>query len=288
MKIVTWNINFWENWKKENRTEWKNMILDYLDKMEFDFLLLQESNAEILFGSGNGYEDDTQLFYDVDNMFFSEQGYHVYFGQGIELHTYKDKVYYHHLRLNEIIENNDKNIDTWGNSIIAKRKYILDDRCFEKHYYRNSRGIDYCGRHILMCYDFFMENNKTISLINFYGKKDPNGGYPILEYGINDIKDFVDTSNDHPIILAGDFNSDPIKEPENNKIFFKKLKEIGFENCTEGRNFVNTMVTDARPWPNDKVFVNKPYNEMVNCSLINTSKRLSDHKPIECIINFPN
>ena len=46
------------------------------------------------------------------------------------------------------------------------------------------------------------------------------------------------------------------------------------------------MVTDAIPWPNDKVFVNKPYNKIVNCSLINTSKILSDHKPIECIIDF--
>jgi endonuclease/exonuclease/phosphatase family metal-dependent hydrolase len=287
MKIVSWNCRFWENWKnKKNRTEWRNNILEYLNKLNYDFLLLQEINAILLYRN----EEETlsnQDLYKVDEFFYSETGYHAFFGSS-NFDNKNDFIYYHELKLDEIGTETTKDITPWGNSIIARKKFNLNNNCIEKHGHRLNSGIAYCGRNILMCHDYSMEDGKTISLINFYGKHDPNNGYPILEYGINDICDFMKTNTDnHITILAGDFNSDPVKEPVYKRIFFDELEKMGFVNCTQENDFENTMVQGVKAWPNDKVFVNRPYNKLVKCKLLkDTDLKLSDHRPIECIINI--
>jgi hypothetical protein len=141
-----------------------------------------------------------------------------------------------------------------------------------------------------MFYDFSLPGGKTISLINFYGKSDPNGNYPVLEHGINDIKNFTNNTNDDRlIILAGDFNSDIEREKiKKYKHFFEVLNDIGYVNCT-GR-FKSTMVPEIglmKQYPNDKIFVNRQYSNLIKCDLLeNTTIELSDHKPIECIIDI--
>jgi endonuclease/exonuclease/phosphatase family metal-dependent hydrolase len=281
MKIVSWNCRFWENWKnKESRFEWRKNIKEYLDNLDYDFLLLQEINDFLLL-----FKNDADLFSVQDiNQLHSETG----FGSSSWVNINDHVFYYHELKLNEIGANITKDIIPWGNIISARKKYKINYKSIDKHYDRLYSGTAYCGRHILMCHDYSMEDGKTISLINFYGKKDPNNGYPILEYGINDIRDFMTTNtNNHITVLAGDFNSDPIKEPIYKKIFFDELEKMGFVNCTQDKDFENTMVQGARAWPNDKVFVNRPYDKLVECKLLkDTDLKLSDHRPIECIINI--
>ncbi|GHV17178.1 hypothetical protein FACS189493_4330 [Spirochaetia bacterium] len=193
-----------------------------------------------------------------------------------------DKViFYNELDFEEIGAESVKEIVPWGNAIITR------DIANKSRWNTLPDGDNYCGRRLLECIDFSLKNGKTISFINFYGKKAPKGDYPILKDGINDIKHTVKNNTDnHLIVLAGDFNSDPIKEPEYKELFFDKLEELGFVNCTQDAVFKNTLVPGARwQWPDDKVFVNKPYHGLVKCSLRNdTNLELSDHKPIECII----
>jgi hypothetical protein len=199
---------------------------------------------------------------------------------GGEFHLADKVAYYNELDFEEIGAVSDKDIALWGNAIIAGYDYSPEPNILPD-------GNDYCGRRFLETVDYSLKNGKTISFINFYGKHAPNGGYPILEHGIDDIKHTVENNLDnHLIVLAGDFNSDPVKEPEFKRLFFDKLEELGFVNCTHDAAFENTMVPNARPWPNDKVFVNKPYHGLVKCSLrYDTTLELSDHRPIECIIN---
>ncbi|GHV95731.1 hypothetical protein AGMMS50293_20510 [Spirochaetia bacterium] len=269
MRIVSWNLNFWQNWKNiKKRPEWKKSVLNYLNTLDCDFFLLQEINPTCL--------------YDLDpdesksrNKLVKESGKSAW----IEFQLSDKAIFYNELDLEEIGAESAKEIVPWGNAIIARgiankpRLNPLPD------------GDNYCGRRLLECIDFSLKNGKTVSFINFYGKNGSHS-YPILEYGINDIEHTVKNNADkHLIILAGDFNSDPIKEPEYKKLFFGKLEELGFVNCTQGLAFKNTMVSGARSWPNDKVFVNKPYQDLVECSPQNdTNLELSDHKPIECII----
>jgi endonuclease/exonuclease/phosphatase family metal-dependent hydrolase len=271
MKIVSWNCHFWEEWKKtEKRIEWKKNIVNYIDTLEYDFLMLQEINPEYLFDydlekqkETNGYLTLSSKTQNRRKLFLKDNSV----------------IHYDELDLDEIGATSKKEIVPWGNAIITRnssgRGYITN-------------GKKYAGRNALQCYDFDLQNGRKISLINFYGKKEPNSSrYPILEYGIEDIENFVkNKQDDHLTILAGDFNCDPVKLPEYKKLFFDKLIELGFINCSESKDFENTMVSGARPWPNDKIFVNRHYHKFVECSLRNdTSLELSDHKPIECIID---
>jgi endonuclease/exonuclease/phosphatase family metal-dependent hydrolase len=252
MKILTWNLNFWENWKNENRAEWRKNVQDYLSNLDFDFILLQESNPAHL---------------------MLKKPY---------------SIFCHLLKPEDFSIEHDTEFVPWGNSIAAKNGYTL----VKNHLVNNGEGTapDYCGRSALMYYDFSLPNGKIITLMNFYGKRAPSGDYPILELGLEDIKNAVNTNTgDHLIVLAGDFNSDFERETNSKyKRFFETLEEIGLINCTE--EFKSTMVPEKgerMQYPNDKIFVNKPYHELVKCTLhTDTSLKLSDHRPIECTINI--
>jgi hypothetical protein len=271
MKIMSWNCHFWEEWRKtEKRIEWKKNIVNYLDTLDYAFLMLQEVNPKYLFDFD--LEKPKETGESLTQLGKAPNGRKFLLEDGRVIH-------YDELDTDEIGATSKKEIVPWGNAIVTRNssgKRI------------NTNGENYCGRSALQCYDFDLQNGKKISLINFYGKKDPNSSkYPILEYGINDIENFLKGNKDgHLTILAGDFNSDPVKEPEYKKIFFDKLEKLGFINCTQNKDFENTMVHGARPWPNDKIFVNRPYYKFVECSLRNDTKlELSDHKPVECVID---
>jgi hypothetical protein len=100
MRIVTWNLNFWRNWKKKSKQEWKENVLEYLNNLNYDFLLLQEVNSDFLFGN----EDDikfSQIVRGAGELIAAKTGYKPGYGPSIT-YNYKDFVYYHELDLEEI------------------------------------------------------------------------------------------------------------------------------------------------------------------------------------------
>jgi hypothetical protein len=257
LKLFTWNIDFWQRYNKVKN--WKENIAKYLLNLDYDFILLQESNPSVIF---NNYSDQFEI---NDKM-----------------------VYFKKLINDEIGAKDSKKIIPWGNTIIANKKYT-----FIKDNFLNENGeIEnyYFGKSAFMCYDFKLNENDNITIINFYNKNQ-NGQYPMLKYIISDIEKIVKNKSDNIIFLAGDFNSDIERDP-NNKCFFNRLNEIGLFNYTDGAEFETTMVPeigDERQYPNDKIFVNKYYSSAnLICYLIkNTTFEFSDHRPIECIIRHP-
>ena len=253
MKLITWNINFWQNYGK--RKGWKENIAKYLSMLDYDFILLQESNPLIIFDK-NEYQ-------------FEINGKNVYFNKLLD---------------NEI-GTKTENITSWGNSIIADKEYSFINNNFLNKYGEIENY--YFGKSAFMCYDFKF-SNKNITLMNFYNKKQ-DSSYPMLKFIIADIEKILDSKKDNIIILSGDFNSDKVRDPSNLE-FFNQLNQIGLINCTESSEFETTMVPEIgikKQYPNDKIFVNEPYNKYVICKLIyNTTIELSDHRPIECNFQY--
>ena len=104
-----------------------------------------------------------------------------------------------------------------------------------------------------------------------------------------DLKNITkEMENKRLIIFAGDFNSDKNRDSINRK-YFEFLEELGFENITNGDEFVNTMVPEVRPYPNDKVFIRNVHGKFIkniNCKkIIDTKLDISDHYPI--LIEIP-
>ena len=256
LKFITWNIDFWRKYNKVNN--WKEKIAQYLSNLDYDFILLQESNPSIIFDN------------DLDQF------------------EINDKIVYFKKLLNEEIgAKDDKKLISWGNTIIANKKYT-----FIKDNFLNENGeIEnyYFGKSAFMCYDFKLNEKNTLTLMNFYNKNQ-NGQYPMLKYIISDIEKIMKNKRDNIIILAGDFNSDRERDPDNRE-FFDKLDQLGLKNSTDGVEFETTMIPEIgekRQYPNDKIFVNRRYCSNLMCKLINnTTIELSDHRPVECIIQYP-
>ena len=255
MKILTWNTNFWQSYGKKG---WKNNITQYILSLfeEYDFILLQESNPSIIFD-----KDENQFEINDKIIFFNK------------------------LLDKEIGADSRKKIIPWGNSIIADKRY----RFIRNNFINKNGEIEnyYFGKSAFMCFDFHFIDTLNITLLNFYNKN-MNGDYPMLKNVLADIENILKIK-DGIIILSGDFNSDIERDP-NNREFFNQLKKLGLVNCTEGKEFKTTMVPEIgnkRQYPNDKIFVNKPWKEIVECKLIkNTTIELSDHRPIECIVKI--
>ena len=255
VKLITWNINFWQNYRNK---EWKDNFAQYLLMLmkEYDFILLQESNPSLIFN-----KDENQ--FEID-----------------------DKVvYFNKFLIEEIGIETDKKIIPWGNSIIANKEFP-----FIKNNFLDKKGhIEnyYFGKSAFMCYDFKLDEKRNITIFNFYNKNQ-NGQYPMLKTVISDIEKVL-KNNKNIVILSGDFNSDMERDP-NNKEFFNQLSQLGLVNCTDDVEFETTMVPEIgikRQYPNDKIFVKKPWDKYIVCKLIkNTTIELSDHRPIECTIRY--
>ena len=269
MRILCWNMNYWNNTKGKLETviEWKNKCIEYL-KIEYlknekniDFYLLQEINP-------------FKLFERLPNQyFFSMPDYNIL---------------YHELKSELLFDGRNDNF--WGNAILFNKNISVVENNMD------IKGTYYYGRNAIMYYDFILPNKKNITIINIYNKINHAyySKYTMLEYLKNDsIIQKIMKSNGN-IILAGDFNT-----------FFKKDKDIiDFEkelepltNCAKDTDFWkthtyyhakdNTGIDDfCFASTNIKIDkINIPYKEWNNDQDKNHRwNGLSDHCPI--IVDF--
>jgi hypothetical protein len=153
MNFLTWNIAFWERTDKKNKTEeeikeWKNFAGMLIQRMDFDFILLQEVNPYFIYDEKYKIEDGPVHFFKTGNK----------------------NIYYHELL--EVLPKEGYNLkkdDLWGAAIIAHEKYTL----LKKYFYSIELkyiGENYWGYETLMCYDFKLNDERIITIINFYKK----------------------------------------------------------------------------------------------------------------------
>jgi len=270
MKIVSWNMNIWENihiynlkkdkkkllFFKNNHEEvnlWIQNCKNYIHELNADIFLLQETNPFALYKEKYEKNDINQYKLEKEN----------------------NIIYYHEL-YNELY-NEKLREDFWGNAIYIKKNNFtqIENNLFtkEKIYY---------GQNGLMCYNFKLKNGKELTIINYYNKRNLERKCYTMPNDIkNDLEILIKNKKDSLIILAGDFNSDKERD-KSSKAFFNFIEDKGFENITNGVEFYNTMVPKARSYPNDKIFlINKNKVVRLNCKLINDrNEDLSDHYPI--------
>ncbi|GBU28645.1 hypothetical protein R84B8_02205 [Treponema sp. R8-4-B8] len=218
LKLLTWNIDFWQRYNKVKN--WKENIAKYLSNLDYDFILLQESNPSVIFNNDSNH-------FELNNKM----------------------IYFKKLLNEEIGAKDNKNIIPWGNTIIANKKYTF----IKDNFLTKNGKIEnyYFGKSAFMCFDFKFNKKENITIMNIYNKSQ-NGYYPMLKYIISDIEKIIKKKKDNIIILAGDFNSDKERDP------------------------------------NNKIFVNKHYSNNSMCKLVNnTTFELSDHRLIECIMTNP-
>jgi exonuclease III len=178
----------------------------------------------------------------------------------------------------------------WGSAIIAKKYDVI----------QHSFNSLYTGSQSLMYYDFKIDKDNIISIINIYGKGDyhDNNVYynTTLHHMISDIGPFVHRNNKNLIVLAGDFNAtmqwefaDTAKYMDD-KPLFDRINDFGFINCTNDlqQTHVNKQ-NPKKPWHLDYIFINKQYINNKNETNIHNGekyKNISDHFPVELIIEI--
>jgi endonuclease/exonuclease/phosphatase (EEP) superfamily protein YafD len=187
-KVVSWNLNYWQNKKFKNEmefTEWKKLIHETINGFNANIVLLQEINYNCL-----------------ENI--------------------KDAILYHEL----------PNMD-WGSAIISK-KYNATKKTFNS---------SYVGSEVLMYYDFLIDSDTKITIINIYGKGDYHGNNvyynTTLHHMLSDVGPYIHRNNENIIILAGDFNATLQNEFANtakymdDKPLFDRIYDFGLVNCMD-------------------------------------------------------
>jgi exonuclease III len=176
MKILTWNVEYWNNYEKH---EWLKKCRDILQNLiienNIEIILLQEINPFKLF--------------DIDYEIIEPYRYMRYLPE--------DKLIIYHELYNEIPKIYRKN--PWGNTIIINKNHSKVENILE---YSNS--INYYGRNGFMCYSVDFYDIWKIVFINFYNKLN-EGKYTMLNKSHFDIKQIINRNN-NLIIFAGDFN----------------------------------------------------------------------------------
>ena len=259
MKIGTWNLDYWKrtcnvSGHKEYKTseeisKYKEKSLNVFNNMNYDFLLLQETNMHFYFEK----ELDTQWPYEFKNT--------------------NKKIYHHKFyRLN------------WGNAIIVGPEYEIQKNNINRGCFKN-----YYGKIGQMIYDFKNKNENLITIINIYNKRKNGNWetyYTTLENIIDEIEQVIHNKNNQ-IILAGDFNGSiqptdkfPNGDPKYIELF-DKIRKIGFINCTE--NIGSTVsYTD---YQNDYIFIKNIENKKKTIKHIDEYFiNISDHYLIDCEI----
>jgi hypothetical protein len=294
MKVCSINMEHWENiytgypLKDDNiwRQDIKSYLIgcqNYLDKLDYDFILLQETFPIPL------------------------KNYYVYYHElAIELESEK------------VIKNEISQLNSgfWGSSIcVNKRNKFLNNIFYNNHYKTNEKGV-FCaeskyinglvyfgednmnerfwGFPALMCFNCECEG-KLITVINIYGKHYHGNNHLVLDKMYEYIKFVVENyQNNQIIILAGDFNAtrEPVKNypngsPHNIRFFDLIENELKLKYCTDNiRTFDNG-------YRNDYIFINEnnfervkqPFNEPIK-PINEYGKAFTKHYLIDCEINL--
>ena len=177
--------------------------------------------------------------------------------------------------------------DGWGSAIITK-KY---------NFYKHSFLSTYEGSEGLICYEFEIEKDKIITIINCYGKIDMDGeSTTTMHHILSDITSIVWGKAKNPIIMAGDLNStvqwDEKYKNQNTsyKIVFDRINDMGLLNCTMERfgEHKQTFIRENTfPYQDDWVFI-KGEKGKWDVKVLDDKSILnySDHYPIELNIEI--
>jgi hypothetical protein len=174
-------MNYWKNTKGNNIDKvifWKNECIEYFkSERDIDFFILQEINPIRLF----------------------EKKYNQYNFSMIDYN-----ILYHELTSELLYDGRRDNF--WGNAIIYHKKYELGIKNGLIDFSKSNRN--YYGRSGLMCYEFTLNKNNKIAIINYYNKKNYANKSMYIDNEFKndeDIKTIIEKTKDK-IILAGDFN----------------------------------------------------------------------------------
>jgi hypothetical protein len=289
MKICSINLKYWGNIVNNNIKEsiedytlWKNDIKkylfeckNYLNKLDFDFILLQETFPIPL---------------DNYNVYFHELAYELE-NEGVK----------------KFISPN--NSGWWGSSICINKKNHFINNIFYYDNYDLINGVYHVGSKFengkiifgndkvnsrfwgfpgLMCFNCEYKD-KNIIIINLYGKYYRKNNESILDNMYIFIEYIVKNNSDNKIIiLAGDFNAGkqptrryPNGSPHNINFFNNLEVKLNFENCTKNMN------TTEWGFQNDYIFINKNNDIKYKSKdpvyvLDSNGKQLTDHLLIEC------
>jgi endonuclease/exonuclease/phosphatase family metal-dependent hydrolase len=260
IKLLTWNVNYWQNYHKEE-------LRDYLNKYDADFILLQEAKPCIYLSSNysDEYLNGTRIPYNNKDISY-------------DLVFKNHEIHYHQIPYDQV--------EPYGSMIISGKHSSIKNYFMPEHYYRP--GATLYGS-TLLCYDYKVEN-KIITLINIY--RSPRLDVNKIHFMINDIESITKNYDDnHLIILAGDFNiSDqptydfPNGYPNADKIF-ERIHGLGFINCTMEKYGKHIQTINKADYQNDYIFINKPYKKRqdnIDCK----ESPLSDHYQLELEYNL--
>jgi exonuclease III len=259
IKLLTWNVNYWQNLHKEE-------LREYLNRCEFDFLLLQEARSDVYLppelpkdylGVTNIPYKDKKISWDI-----------IY--KNYELH-------YHEIPYTQV--------KPFGSIIVSKKHSSIKNHFMPEKYYSfssNSFGSTF------LCYDYKVADN-TITLINVY--RTPRHDLNKFNDIINDIELITKMNHDnHLIVLAGDFNisTQPTREYPNGfpgaHSIFDRIHELGFKNCTMEKYEKHIQTIKRVDYQDDYIFINKPYKKGQDDINVRNDKiisRLSDHYQLE-------
>jgi len=273
MKILTWNMEYWQNYDKPN---WKERCKEYLygfmNSDEPVFILLQEINPYVLF----------------------EREYEVTYPYRYSKKLAENVLLIYYELFNELPPQYRTN--PWGNALIYNKPY--------KNYFcslESNREETYCKRNSLMCYTFELLDGNKITIINFYNKS-INGTYPMLDMEHFEIENDINeifNANNNLIVFAGDFNTGSnnsnIKHINRYNNLCKKLS--GFIDISNGKPEHNQNTSfwydnihkNGHFLRNDFCFVNKleyikQYSVIIENEWKGNERKkwkgLSDHCPI--------
>jgi endonuclease/exonuclease/phosphatase family metal-dependent hydrolase len=253
INFVTWNLDYWKRTctdisnslykSPETINLWKKLVRYNLDQLNADIILLQEINPFFIFETS-----------------YKQADLHCY-----EFEINRKKIYYHEFS-KELEREGVEKANFWGSSIITDEKYKL----LEKNIFDKASGF--------MCYDFRLNSEKTVTVINYYNKA-KYGQYYCDKDFITALEQIIKTKSENLIILAGDFNSNINSY---NKRTFTDISNMGF--ITKTKNIGTTMVNYE--YQNDHIFVNDNMNKCIQDIHKFSQWNITDHFGLSCTIKL--
>jgi len=258
LRIVSWNTNYWQNASKGYKCfqKWQQDCINFLKKLNANFILLQEINPLFLFE-------------------ISPHHYHFDIGS--------NSIIYQELTPELTIDGLHSNY--WGNVIIYSNRFQ-----FIKNELAGIRKDFYYGCNGLQAYSFELPDTRILTVINFYNKS-RNGYYTIPESLTKEVEQLLaQQSNNNLVIFAGDFNTGSYYKNLENKEqayigLFDEIEKT-LQNCAKFDNQENhpTSLHNGKDYINDYCFSNFTVKKFDVCDDAVKKFRLSDHCPI--IVDF--